>query len=93
MKLPDKITLTVTDKHIRSGERDDCVLCPIALAFTHAYPDVQFGVYPTSIYVMEDGEAMHYELPREAIKFIDKFDNGIEVQPLTFTEKVVHDLS
>lgn len=79
--------ITVTEKHIRDGVREDCSNCAIALAIKD---DVGF----MSVSVQEAGKLLcdgcWYRVEplgyshREINIWIDHFDNGIPVFPIQF---------
>ena len=76
--MPEKVCVTVTQAHIDSGERKSSSSCPIAQACVGmGYDDVT--VDDT---LLLDG--IEYKLPTEASRFIEDFDDGMEVAPFTF---------
>lgn len=82
------VQISVTADHITRGARCDSVRCPVALAIKdalHLSVDVQedlinFGI-PTGMF-------SPVATPQEAGHFVDEFDDGLPVQPFTFTLEV-----
>lgn len=92
-KKSETLAVKVTKNHIRHGQRSDPSSCPIALAVTeHLYgedPDVNINEvtvdadectvsYTTTVHKT-------FKTPKAAAKFIEAFDHGKKVQPLTVT--------
>jgi hypothetical protein len=79
--------ITVTEKHIQDGIREDCNSCAIALALRDA------GGF-TSVHVYEarklECDGFRYTVcplnysHKEINTWIDQFDSGIHVQPIEF---------
>lgn len=79
--------ITVTKKHIDAGIRNDCERCPIALAILESVPDsASPTVDHSEISFLKDNRftLVHSDTPRSAEEFIERFDNGLPVQPFTF---------
>lgn len=72
------IKVKVTKENIEKGRPGECLACPIKLAFM----DLGFEVkVDTKILIYQN---QIYELPKEAIYFIDNFDNHREIEPFEF---------
>ena len=81
-KHPETLKIEVTPRHIARGKRNDLYLCPLAWAIREkgfARVCVQGG------WVLVNTRC--YDLPKAAIKFIRRFDNGLTVKPFTFELK------
>ncbi len=80
--------INVTAEDIANGARGDCYACPIALAARRAGledPDVQDFL----MYVSNDlGDVESTDLPAEAGVFMDRFDDGLPVQPFSFEVEI-----
>ena len=70
--------INVTQEHINSGIKSDCMLCPIALAVRTLFPIVEVDDC-----CIEIGDVQYYS-PDSVAKFIDDFDNGKLVKPFSF---------
>jgi len=70
----------VKRKHIRDGQRDNVVSCPIALVLTE-----QLGVGDLKVadYEIVLGKTK-FTCPTRAARFISKFDAGKPVKPFAF---------
>lgn len=77
-----RLTVHVTEKHIREGRRSNCDLCPVALALKDASGkpwNVGYcGAYPADC-------RSNAFFPLEVTRFIRAFDAQISVEPFTFT--------
>lgn len=75
--------IIVTESHIQKGARYDGGSCPIALAIMEKLKlnPAHIAVAPTFITYYGGGI---YRLPRKVLQFIDMFDRGEEVKPLSF---------
>jgi hypothetical protein len=78
--------IEVTQEDIDAGKREDCRNCPIALAVKRACPNwlniaVSWQVEADTI----NGDPIEIQLPQEAEDFVGMFDDGMKVQPFTFT--------
>lgn len=72
--------VVVKQEHISQGSRGSALYCPIAVALRDAgCKNVIVG--PDCAFVDDED----YELPEEAMAFIDAFDDGGEPGPITFT--------
>jgi hypothetical protein len=93
MQLPEHLTIELTRGDIRMGVARHSSLCPITLAATRAVADWQghastghlwltiyAGDPQTSTHVLQ-----HYRLPEAAARFVQAFDEGLPVEPFTFT--------
>ena len=71
--------IKVTQVHIDLGKKENCILCPIALAFLDlGYKEIH--VYRE--FVLADELA--FDLPDNARVFIDDFDCDRHVEPFEF---------
>lgn len=71
--------IEVTDEDIRQGVKGQCGRCPIALAAARAgIKDVTVGSYTMKI------KHLFIHLPRNVSEFINRFDDGLPVQPFSF---------
>lgn len=81
--------ITVTKTDIKKGKKESTTCCPIALAVKRKLKK------PQLIYVFRDEIRFgrqwgnnydnDIDLPKSAVKFIDKFDDGEKVKPFSFT--------
>ena len=85
-----KISVHISEENIKDGERNNPCYCPIALAISDKYK-----IHPKRIYVspetalfMREGE-FYFELSREALNFIHRYDAGFVVDPITIEGKLV----
>lgn len=82
------ITIDVTAEHIKKGKRKNCKLCPIALAARGVIPEDWIWVDQCALTVRVDGPDIpsypSYSLPEDAQEFIRRFDQGYEVEPISF---------
>ncbi len=74
------MTITVTDEDIEKGKPDSPSRCPIARAMTRLGCK---NVWVVEWYVDYD-DVRDVQLPVEAQMFINQFDAGKPVQPITF---------
>ena len=66
--------------HIKSGVREDPFYCPIARAIHAKRPKA-------NVYVDRDGLELNgrlIKLPLRVVRFIEAFDDGKEVKPMSF---------
>ena len=75
------ITVVVGDEHINKGRKQSCCHCPIALAMLDAGV-LSPAVHKKAFFVGGGDDLIN--LPGDAIKFIDFFDNGRPVEPVSF---------
>ena len=77
------MTITVEQEHIEKGKMNECERCPIALAITSVT-----GCWAHVRHYAVDLDTDHGKtwcmLPKEAIRFIKKFDNKLRVEPFSF---------
>jgi hypothetical protein len=78
------LSITITTEHIQRGQRQNCGLCPIALAILEILPladvDVDVGVIRI--------DDLCYAVPESVNSFIYRFDRSKNLQELsgfTFT--------
>ena len=75
--------IEVTQEDIDHGIRNDCTECPVALAIKRASGN-WFGV----IVLVLNGICVRgrtYRTPRQVAQFIQAYDRGESVGPITFT--------
>lgn len=73
--------ISVTQKHIDRGIRENMRSCPIALAIRERIgAEVSVGAN----YAHCPGKGVWWMLPIKINDFIREFDRGIEVKPFTF---------
>lgn len=73
--------IKVTQDHIDRGKAFNCGYCPVALAIREQAETVAVSRREVRI------TAWHYDLPRSAQRFIDRFDLRKPVKPFTFILK------
>jgi hypothetical protein len=80
--------IIVTQKDIDKGLKSSCYECPIARAFKREVKnEIRYGfaVNADSIdHFTKDDKWYIYALPKEAKKFIRRFDHDQPVKPFTF---------
>lgn len=84
--------ITVTQKDIDKGLKSTCYYCPIALAFKRKIKsEIPCGVAVNAknVHHFHGKSWERYNLPKEAKKFIQKFDNDQPVKPFTFEIKKI----
>lgn len=84
-----KHTVNVTAEDIREGGRVDAFCCPVALALRRAVPPHVERVGVTGAYAaLWTPDCGHRTtdvlLPDAARAFIDRYDDGHDVEPFTF---------
>lgn len=85
-----KVNVEVTQEDIDKGIREDSCECPIARALKRfGYRSVDVEDDCAGFYVKnadKSGMCTSYlfYLPKKAIKFVSKFDNGEQVAPINF---------
>lgn len=72
--------ISVEQKHINQGEQEHCERCPIALAIFDSVEACFVSV--ESFFVHIDSES--FDLPDNAIDFIESYDDGEPVSPFEF---------
>lgn len=73
--------IKVTLEHICHGQHHKGDACPVALALREAFPNKKVWVDP--LYTIEIGEDV-YVAPEEVRQFVERFDDGEEVEPFAF---------
>lgn len=75
--------IEVTKVDIKNGKRNKFNTCPVALAFRRKTKRKRVIVKSNAIY---DGNGRHTLcfLPKKAGRFIERFDNGKSVRPISF---------
>jgi len=85
--LPKRIKVSVTADDITNGVKDNCKLCPIALAVVRLLPQSDAIVSYHSC-AIRSGQPVppwvKYKLSQSAKHFVRRFDNGLSVKPATF---------
>lgn len=77
--------IEVTQKHIDYGKRWSTKSCPVALAIAEATGSrVRISPYRNIVHAMRQV----LNIPEEATRFMDKFDVGLPVEPMTFELRV-----
>lgn len=90
------LILEVTQEDIDKGKRENCSLCPIALALMRKFnldpsedslDHVSVGITMASIFPVIDKQhkSQYFYMPDEASEFIKNFDSKIPVKPFNFT--------
>lgn len=79
-----KVEVTAAD--LKNGMRFGIDNGPLALAIRRALVNVdEVNVYRTTFYVAKQSRGATYTLPPEAAKAVIDFDNGLPVEPFSFT--------
>ena len=74
--------VSVAQAHIDMGEKAQPAACPVALALkSMGYQNVAVNFHA---WIRENGEHYQLSLPDDAHKFIEDFDEGLDVEPLSF---------
>jgi hypothetical protein len=83
-----KVIIEVTQQDIDNGIRNACSKCPIALALTRtmgsAFSEVTITTCSTHFPLRENKEDLRAYIPEIARNFIQTFDKGLPVKPLSF---------
>ena len=82
--------IEVTQKDIDKGLKLTCYYCPIALAFKRKVKSeirCSVAVKTKKVHYFYGKSWVSYDLPKEATKFIQRFDNDEPVKPFTFEIK------
>jgi hypothetical protein len=79
-EMEQTITVRVTQKNIDEGSANSCDKCPIALALR----DLGHEFDVTADYIFDGPGRFIAALPARAVHFIEDFDLGREVAPITF---------
>jgi hypothetical protein len=92
---PDLLTVEVTAEDIRKGTRCESADCAIAVAARRILWVIFASAEIDRLTVSfrdEDGliRPVYYELPESVNNFIVYYDNGMYVEPFTFTAKRVN---
>lgn len=78
-----KHTIEITQEDIKNGKKQNCWRCPIALALKRKFPAKNLWVQ--EVFIEDKGSNNEeYDLPKDAICFISKFDNEETVLPFSF---------
>jgi hypothetical protein len=103
MSATRKITVNVTQEHIRAGTSKCCAACPLAFAIcdTLNFPHFTYGQenppligvtteYVSFYHLNKDGKGItpKISLPDAARKFVLDFDQDREVSPFSFELEV-----
>lgn len=74
--------IDVTAEDIEHGHRNNCFLCPVALAFERI---TRHTIKVNSRHVSNKATGfLINKLPHSAKQFINDFDDGLPVRPFTF---------
>lgn len=76
-----EIELSVTQEHIRKGQKEDACNCPIALALKEALPNWQHVEVDGDIRVTALDEEFSCDADEQMAAFIERFDEGLAVEP------------
>lgn len=77
----------VTQEDIDKGVVGDCQNCPVARAMQRIFgPTIRVGTEKGWLII--NGPGRMWDLPEEAITFIDRFDSNQSVAPLSFNAEV-----
>ncbi len=79
-----KFRVEVTQEDIAAGRATDCERCPIARAANRALEVSSCMIGVKTLYLRKDDVAYVAFLPQEARTFINTFDHGYPVLPITF---------
>lgn len=71
--------LEITESHIEDGDRGDCSNCPIALALRELCGTDD--VYVDGVFISAGDRT--WKTPDAAAHFIEDFDSGLPVGPIT----------
>jgi hypothetical protein len=85
-----KLIINVTEANILLGEKKCAYNCPISLALGGGV-NGSVLVSPDKIRRRLSGRVSYYALPPEAKKFIEAFDKGESVTPITFECEEIKD--
>jgi hypothetical protein len=83
--------IQVSQRDIDHGERGDCFLCPLARAAKRSVRkrcSVGFSFYSGDLQLIIDGVGIVAVLPPAAAVFVQRFDAGRPVKPLSFPLKL-----
>ena len=76
--------IEVTREHISQGQRQECALCPVALAIKAVIPCTYCAVGVGSVQMIRRKQWYDLDLPAKVQKFIKEFDLGLPVRPFSF---------
>ena len=79
MKAKKKYVIKVTAKDIESGKREQSGFCPVALALRRTFREAR--VWKDELWL---GSNRSIPTPRAAASFIERFDDGKKVKPMSF---------
>ncbi|QGF20193.1 hypothetical protein SEA_SIXAMA_14 [Gordonia phage Sixama] len=87
------LTIFVSEDHIREGKKNSALSCPIALAIKGSDQEIGYTCVGREDASVEWWKASNsklirrgeYKLPKEAQTFVHNVDNGLPVEPFTFT--------
>lgn len=79
--------IEVTEKHIKKGNPEDPFNCPVALAVRAVTKKPIVGVVEDRIILADDeySDQTKFVVPKKVTRFIERFDDGKSVQPLSFS--------
>lgn len=87
-----KLTIRVTEKHIKDGVKGNCAACPVALAIQDTCELAKSVSAGNLLIFAESSKAPHYYqafAPAEVEWFMTDFDRGRPVEPFTFSADFV----
>lgn len=79
--------VSVTKEDIERGERRDCARCPVAVAMSRA-AGRRIDVSLTEFWFVNCEPDAIFFLPRDAVGFVDKFDDFGTGEPFEFDVEV-----
>lgn len=82
------IFIQVKQEHINRGQRHTATACPIALAISEQLGTEAIVGPEFANVVLSDLELQRFRLPRSAVRFIRRFDQGEPVAPFRFRAPV-----
>ena len=82
----------VTSEHIRHSKQGSSSACPIALAIMEKCYDVYVSTDYLQVKKQPDGYFTDMQLPKAVKALVEKFDQGEEVSPFSFTLRAKKEL-
>lgn len=82
-----KVRINVSSEAILNGVRDDCRRCPIARSAWNSFPPHSaIAAFRDELRVRlpHHSSVLKFPLPVEAREFINRFDDGLQVEPFAF---------
>jgi hypothetical protein len=84
-KPMSKVVVQVTQLDIKKGKPGDPCGCPVARALKRAFQDRRVSAGEGYIWVGPSSRRMTWRTPGTVRYFISQFDEGQQVEPLSFT--------